>query len=132
MPFDLLLSLLLLTSFSPVGTEEIQGFLTPSGNIACILFEDRLRCDLRQNDAPPQPKPAECELDWGRYFGLGLTGPARRLCVGDTTFGNWPVLAYGHVWRYKGMVCHSRREGLTCRNRSGHGWTLNRIKQILF
>ena len=40
-----------------------------------------------------------------------------------------PVLAFGRTWRFLGDYrCTSRRTGLTCRNRVGHGWRLGRYK----
>jgi hypothetical protein len=34
------------------------------------------------------------------------------------------VLRYGQKFHKRGVWCTSRRKGLTCVNRSGHGWTL--------
>jgi hypothetical protein len=36
------------------------------------------------------------------------------------------VLRFGDRWRRSGFRCASRRSGLTCRNRAGHGWWLGR------
>jgi hypothetical protein len=36
------------------------------------------------------------------------------------------VLRFGHKWRVGGFTCNSRRTGLTCKNRHGHGWWLGR------
>ena len=37
------------------------------------------------------------------------------------------VLRFGRTWRLGGFVCKSRKTGLTCRNRAGHGWRLGRF-----
>lgn len=37
-----------------------------------------------------------------------------------------PVLRFGHTMRSGSIVCKSRRTGLTCTNRRGHGWRLGR------
>jgi hypothetical protein len=36
------------------------------------------------------------------------------------------TLRFGHRARANGFRCHSRRTGLTCKNRRGHGWWLGR------
>jgi hypothetical protein len=43
-----------------------------------------------------------------------------------------PVLAYGRTWRKAGFACTAQRTGLTCRNGSGHGWSLSRERQRIF
>jgi hypothetical protein len=112
-----------------------SGFKTPSGNIACEVYEGILRCDLRENSAAIEkiPKaPKDCDLDWGNMFTLDPKGKGKRLCAGDTVFGEQKVLAYGKTWKYKGFVCQSATTGLTCTNRNKHGWMLNKIVQRLF
>lgn len=42
------------------------------------------------------------------------------------------ALAYGRSWRRLGISCSSRSDGLTCRNRSGHGFFLSRERQRIF
>jgi hypothetical protein len=37
------------------------------------------------------------------------------------------VLRFGQGIGMRGITCHSRGSGLTCRNRSGHGWWLGRF-----
>lgn len=37
-----------------------------------------------------------------------------------------PVLRFGKTWRAGSYVCRSRKTGLTCTNRRGHGWRLGR------
>jgi hypothetical protein len=37
-----------------------------------------------------------------------------------------PILGYGRTWRRGGFACASRRTGVTCRNRAGHGFVLAR------
>jgi hypothetical protein len=43
-----------------------------------------------------------------------------------------PILRYGQSISRAGVVCTSRKSGLRCRNRSGHGFTLSRESQRLF
>ena len=42
------------------------------------------------------------------------------------------ALPYGRMWRKAGFACLSRPTGLTCLNRSGHGWILSRQRQRIF
>jgi len=37
-----------------------------------------------------------------------------------------PVLAYGKTWRYGPFACSSATNGLSCRNKAGHGFFLSR------
>ena len=40
-----------------------------------------------------------------------------------------PTLRYGRTWRYqKAFTCTMARKGLTCTNRSKHGWFMGRIE----
>lgn len=122
----------LVSTSHQVSAEDYSAFLTPSGNIACIAFADFLRCDLKQNLARIPRQPQDCELDWGNYFGMGLKGKPQYLCVGDTAFGKYPVLAYGKAWQFRDFVCKSEKSGLTCSNKDQHGWKLNKLKQKFF
>ena len=45
---------------------------------------------------------------------------------------DYPVLRYGRSWSWHGIRCSSQRAGLTCRNRSGHGFVLSRKSQRVF
>lgn len=130
--FAAILTAFVIYRMAPLQAQDHSAFRTPSGNIACAVFDRFLRCDLRENSAKVPPQPKDCELDWGNYFGMGLKGKAQRLCVGDTVFGNYPLLAYGKTWNYQGFSCTSSLNGLTCRNRDKKGFFLNKLQQKLF
>ncbi|MFO1462915.1 MAG: DUF6636 domain-containing protein [bacterium] len=126
-----LLSLTLFAANSSAG--DTNGFRTPSKNIHCAVYDQNLRCDLLQNDAKLPPRPKDCELDWGNMFAMNLTGQAARICAGDTVAGeNTPALDYGRTWEYQGFQCRSEMNGLTCTNKSNHGWFLKKAEQRLF
>jgi hypothetical protein len=99
-------------------------FQTPSGNIACQAAGGRVMCGVlssRHGDSIP--------AYWVRRTGLAH----RSEIVGDPAT-DVPVLRYGrskHLLR-GGVVCTSRKTGLTCRNRSGHGFFLSRESQRRF
>jgi len=115
---------------SSASTEKTSAFRTPSKNIGC-MYEPAgfgakafLRCDIRSG-LVPKPK-GKCELDW---TGLGMTrrGKAHPVCAGDTVYDpHAHILKYGRTWKAGGFTCHSKRKGLRCSNRAGHGFFLAR------
>jgi hypothetical protein len=133
----LCLILLLVALALPARAEAtFPGFKTPSGNIGCGYFgafqgqPASLRCDIRSG-LKPQPRRA-CELDWTGLT-VGPTGRARAVCAGDTAYDpRFHALAYGHSWSRGGIRCLSRRIGLRCANRGGHGFFLSRQRWRLF
>jgi len=112
---------------------QSNAFQTPSHNIACAVYGQNLRCDLRQNLAKLPPRPQDCELDWGNAFEMTLTGKPSRVCAGDFIGGeNDPVLEYGRTWDYQGFQCRSETNGITCTNKSNHGWFIKKAEQRLY
>ena len=114
----------------------IETFRTPSRNIACAYIPraaggvPTLRCDILSG-LRPQPRRA-CRLDW---TGLELVAArrARPVCAGDTVYqSSAPILRYGRTWRRGPFVCVSRRIGLRCRERAGHGFLLSRSRWRVF
>ena len=116
--------------------DDAAWFLSPSGNIACILDSASayLRCDIMDREWSPPPRPAGCPTQTG--YGQGITlhpyGPATFVCGGDTTFGDWPTLDYGQFQAGGGMSCNSEPSGVRCSNSDGHGFTLSRQAYRLF
>ena len=113
-------------------------FRTPSGNIGCYYMSSRslqatLRCDIRSGLKPRPPKPRNCPLDWGDSYELAPTGRALYTCHGDTAIDPTSrVLKYGTRWSRGGFTCASRKAGLRCSNRSGHGFFLSRAHSFRF
>jgi hypothetical protein len=132
-------AVLILALVQPASATELQSFRTPSDNIHCMYIEDEGRrsvdCELLEmtNPEPAQPRPKDCDLDWGNSFWVGEDGDARMDCYGDTLASpEAPVLAYGRSSHWGSITCRSAPSGLTCRNADGHGFTLSRAKQDLF
>lgn len=117
---------------------EIRFFQTPSKNIGCGYLKEKnkrasIRCDIRSQDNPPEPKPPSCEFDFGRSYAMSARGKARRACVSDAVSSpSSRILGYGEMFKRGGITCTSRMSGLRCHNRSRHGFKLNRSKQTLF
>lgn len=64
---------------------------------------------------------------------MGLTGRPFVTCHGDTAIDpRSRVLRYGATWKKGGFVCTSKRAGLRCRNRGGHGFFLSRRRSYRF
>jgi len=127
-----------LFAFSAAKAEDviIDGFVLPSGNVACLYSNEHgkisFRCDIRELVALP-PRPADCKLEWGHSFEMAPTGAAGQVCTGDTTFDpGLEDLAYGQVWQRDGFTCRSEPSGLTCFNATQHGFALSRAEQRLF
>jgi hypothetical protein len=131
----LVIALLTFAALALTGSSGGLGvdFTTPSRNIGCAGDSTFVRCDIRRTRAKPPPKPRSCRFDWGNAFELRQRGRARRLCYSDTVLGSRRVLAYGKSMKLGPRItCTSRRSGLTCRNRDGHGFFLSRARVRLF
>jgi hypothetical protein len=117
------------------GNTGPHYFETPSHNIGCYMDAQSVRCDIRERDWSPPPKPRYCikaGVDWGQ----GVAVAAHRasiVCAGDTTLGGPGLLGYGHSARRGPIHCISRTAGMTCRNAdTGHGFFLSRARYRLF
>jgi hypothetical protein len=104
-----------------------NGFIMPSKNIYCVIYGDRLRCEIVSRLKPMPPQPESCNLDWGGGLSLPKFGKPSVICAGDSAYSpNYKTLAYGKTWSRGGFVCKSRTNGLTCTNPKGNGFFLNR------
>ena len=128
------------TPGSPSGPVMTNGyFKTPSGNIVCFhspgprdLPRAFLGCGIKSGLKPAPPRRT-CQE--GGYAGdrveLLATGPVSvPSCAGDPGAlvgkGVARVLGYGKTWSGGGISCTSAVAGLTCRNKSSHGFFLSR------
>jgi hypothetical protein len=113
--------------------QSFAGFQSPSGNIGCVIGRSGARCDIRNRNWRPPPKPASCQLDWGFGLTVERRGRGRFVCAGDTTLGQGRRLAYGDTIRRGRFRCVSRRRGMRCVNRfTRHGFTLSRERARRF
>jgi hypothetical protein len=118
-------------------------FKTPSGNIVCYHSspDDRpvfIACGIKSGLKPAPPRRPCSE---GGYAGDRVTMTATGrvevpACAGDpgamVGAPTAPVLGYGKTWSGGGISCRSTFAGLTCRNRSGHGFFLSRVRYRIF
>ncbi|MGC4025869.1 MAG: hypothetical protein QM744_12390 [Mesorhizobium sp.] len=121
-------------SAAPAMAQDI-AFRSPTGNIHCMIFTGSYtgaRCDLSEFTSTYK-RPADCDLDWGYAFEVGIKGRGEPLCAGDTVKDpQAAVLDYGHSVSAGGLTCTSAKAGITCKNSSGHGFTVARAKQKVF
>ena len=133
-PEVLLTTVVILTAAAPASGAGSPGFRSPSGNIVCIQNEVAVDCELRSTTNGRPPRPSSCRFDYGYRYRIYPGLPrGRRLCTSDALDGTGlRVLAYGRSWTRAGITCDSRRSGVTCRNRQGHGFFLSKARQRVF
>jgi hypothetical protein len=137
----LLLAIFVVVGAAPVSAARPNGwFQTPSGNIGCQYgvqpagAESVVSCGVLSGLVPPEPRPARgCGVVsyWGNIVALSTTGtvstdPCRGDCGPLCELPHSPVLQYGQSWSGGGLRCSSAVTGLTCRNKSRHGFFLSR------
>ena len=121
-------------------------FKTPSGNIACVHWlgtsPPSIGCGIKSGlRSPPTSRRPGCLP--ARGISLRATGRAqvdRSICPGEPEGDAGPfayestarVLVYGTSWSGGGIRCASEATGLTCRNKSGHGFFLSRERWRAF
>jgi hypothetical protein len=111
--------------FAPAGAQAAyRDFQSPSGKIGCAFYSDA-----------ETPRFVRCDWNGGGDHALTLreTGKGRRTHITDTVRNpDAKVLAYGKTTTFGPLRCTSRRSGLTCRNKAGHGFTVSVEKQRVF
>ena len=119
---------------------QMTFFKTPSGNIVCVHAAwstgPILECKIKSGLKPKPPYTRACReigLDHNAdRISLPATGrvPYPGACHGDAGATSLPgrrrVLGYGQTWSRGSLSCRSEFTGLTCRNRSRHGFFLSR------
>ena len=112
---------------------DLTGFVSPSGNVSCMVDADSARCDIIDRDWSPPPRPADCEFDYGQGISLAPDEQAQFVCAGDTAFGADEVLPYGQSITAGVLRCESAKAWISCSDvRSGHGFSISREAYRLF
>jgi hypothetical protein len=133
-------ALLAALSASSAGAASASSyFRTPSGNIVCGAFTGPgypalLECGVLSGLVPPPRRPSASACHGDDFASdrihLNTTGRPYGFCSGDVGVlaeaGSAPVLGYGSSVREGPFRCTSARAGLSCRNRSAHGFFLSR------
>ncbi|ORV51798.1 hypothetical protein AWC02_02840 [Mycolicibacter engbaekii] len=114
---------------------DIYFVVSPSGNIACAVGPDWVRCDIQDRDWSPPPRPSDCpsQTGYGQGIQLDAYGKAQFVCAGDTTFGgDARTLKYGERDSTTTHLCTSETSGIRCENRDDHGFIISRESYELF
>jgi hypothetical protein len=123
------------------------AFKTPSRNVVCAYAygyagqKPVVECGIKSG-IKPAANPADC-TDLGgdpannMFVDLASTGRSTRPpCKGDpgplAMESRAKVLAYGRTWKHSGLRCTCTKKGLTCRNKSKHGFFLSRARSRFF
>jgi len=108
---------------------------SPTGNIVCSVGDGApsVDCAVLHQDYELPPRPADCDLDWAPWFGLGSTATFGE-CRGDTfDFSLARRLDYGTTTTVGRLACQSRREGMVCWNtETRHGFRAARHDYEIF
>ena len=120
----------------PTRFVKEPDFLSPTGNIGCVIAGASARCDIADRTWSPAPRPSSCPpvVDYGQGTIVEGTGAGRLVCAGDTArLPGSPKLPYGTASEVEGFTCVSRPSGMTCTNRrSGHGFFISSQRYLLF
>lgn len=109
-------------------------FVTPSGNIACRMSTDEVRCDVTEQTWDLPAEPAGCTGTFGAGTVLTGTGSGELSCVSDSLVDpGLETLEYGTAIRRDGVLCASRETGVRCENeQTRHGFQVARAAFELF
>jgi hypothetical protein len=119
-------------SKKPKPPADLVSFVSPSGNIGCVLSSEGARCDIEKKEWGPPPKPAECNGSWGAGVAVGAR-KAELVCAKDSAIKGGKALDYGSSQKRGDFVCESSEEGMRCENRkTGHGFTIARADYSTF
>jgi hypothetical protein len=110
--------------------DDFPYFSTPSGRVAC---------EYRRYRNPPAGYRVTCTTYEGTIDGQATwyvrpRGRARAdLIQGNFPSEQLPRARYGVTYRYHGIRCRMHRtRGISCWNRSGHGFRVSRERQTTF
>lgn len=120
---------------APIDREvsKLTAFVSPSGNIGCMIAPSGVGCNVVERDWSPPPRPADCRWDYTRIF-IGPGKPAHFVCAGDSAYDSAaPALAYGEAITAGPIRCESTPAGITCRDvGSSNGFSISRQRYQLF
>jgi|RhiMetdeSRZDD1v2_1073273.scaffolds.fasta_scaffold11428_13 Family of unknown function (DUF6636) len=115
------------------GAKSSGFFKTQNGKIYCLWVTSgraQVVCGIRNGSLKPKPTN-KCRVTdpTGGWLNINARGRARiQACSGDAgPFANpaqTKVLAPGRTWSGAGMSCKATASGMTCRNKSKHGFTM--------
>jgi hypothetical protein len=115
------------------AAERKVQFSTPSGNIVCVYVRDNIACAVLSEPIPSSRRATV------HVYRIVHATPSYSDDYARHDYVHWPAqglfreLGYGRALRLNpSIVCVSRRIGLRCTARSGHGFFLSRKRQQVF
>lgn len=99
---------------------DAKAFITPSGNISCVIYKDRARCTVYSFDYSPGEKPENCsdDVEWGSV--VEVTKKASGFSCKNVGEGPSPEeLGYGKTIKAHGFECSSQKDGVRCKGPGG-------------
>jgi len=112
------------------GAKGSGFFKTSNGKIYCEWASSNVVCGIKNGKLKPAPKNNCKGIDYiGGWLAVNARGSSKvQACSGDAgPFANpaqTKVLAPGRTWSGAGMSCKATASGMTCRNKSKHGFTM--------
>ncbi len=121
------------TTAPPAPAVPITRFVSPSGNIACIISEQFARCDVAEKTWDAGAPPAACTLVYGAGVVVDAAGP-RVTCAAESLVGTGGgTLAYGRDVTVGDFSCSSSEAGMRCAQAStGLGFSVSRRAYTFF
>lgn len=122
--------------------DRVEPFRSPSGAVHCWLEQDT----SAGGNGAVCAVPSTARNGLTREYDVRDHGHAHVVKTDNVWFGRPEgehSMSYGTTWAMVGgtvkigplksaVNCTSRRTGLTCRNRNGHGFSLSRERQRVF
>jgi hypothetical protein len=115
------------------GAKSSGFFKTQNGKIYCLWVTSgraTVVCGIKNGKLKPAPTN-KCRIGdpTGGWLSINARGRARvQACSGDAGPFASPkqtkVLAPGKTWSGGGMSCKATASGMTCRNKTNHGFTM--------
>jgi hypothetical protein len=137
------LAALALATTAAMASSQGSGFFrSPTGNIYCLWVtggstKPAVECGIKTG-LKPKPKNTCKHIDYvGNRIDVQSTGKAKlAICAGDAGPFADPkatkVLPYGKSVTHGGITCASKATGMTCTNKSKHGFFMSKQSYKLF
>lgn len=113
------------------GAASAKKFVTPDGNVACLMRAKFVRCDISKHSWESPPKPKSCEFDYGSSLGLNKRGKAKWLCVSDA-IGATKVAEVGEKIEVGPYRCSVRKKGVVCKYGNSGGFKLTKSRWEIY
>ncbi|OFS27263.1 hypothetical protein [Brevibacterium sp. HMSC07C04] len=107
-------------SSSDFDSSEAEAFITPSGNISCVIYKDRARCTVSSFEYSPGEQPDDCSggVEWGSVAEV-TESSAGFTCKSVGEAPSPKELGYGKTIKAHGFECSSQRDGVRCTGPGG-------------